>query len=292
MGENIYPNEKKEKEKVAIKIEDKQHSISILKNETRVLEYLARNGCRTQIPQIYWFGKINIEQRENHGLVMTYFVGNSLEKEEEIMKEEKETKINKWMISALEIIEKIHFYGVLHRDLKPAHFIFVEKTQKWVLIDFGFATFFSENIETFEKEFIIGTPNYISLNIHNGLQYTPIDDIWSLIYIYIRILYPELFIFSLENENEKTNIYPQNHILNNENQIRKERKILFNYPDFWEKYLVEIPIQKNKIYLFIQIILQFENDNNNENNNKNNNKKMKKIPYKYLSSIFELTPKV
>jgi len=267
LGENIHHNEKKEK--VAIKIEDKQNPISILKNETRVLEYLARNGCRIQIPQIYWFGKINIEQREQHCLVMTYFVGNSLEKEEV---NKKETKINKWMISALEIIEKIHFYGVLHRDLKPAHFIFVEKTQKWVLIDFGFATFFSETIETKEKEFIIGTPNYISLNNHNGLQYTPIDDVWSLIYIYIRFLYPDLFIFSLENE--KTNIYPQNHILNNENQIRKERKTLFNYPDFWEKYLVEIPIQTNKLYICIQTILQLEKE------------KRKKIPYKYLSSIF------
>ena len=280
LGENIL-NSVVEKEKVAIKIEDKQNPISLLKNETRVLEYLARNGCRTQIPQIYWFGKIIMEQRENHCLVMTYFVGNSLEK-----KEEKE--INKWIVSALEILEKIHFYGVLHRDLKPAHFIFVEKTQKWVLIDFGFATFFSENAQLLSldsiqsvgvlskpllaKEFIIGTPNYISLNIHNGLQYTPIDDIWSLIYIYIRTLYPELFTFSLENE--KTNIYPQNHILNIENQVRKERKILFNSSEFWEKYLVEIPIQKNKIYLFIQTILQLEKE------------KMKKIPYKYLSSIF------
>lgn len=246
LGENIHNSG----EKVAIKLE-KKNGISILKNETRVLEYLARNGCRTQIPQVFWFGL----QEENHCLIMTYFVGKT------IMDIHDKSVVNQWMVSALGIMEKIHSYGVIHRDLKPAHFIFVEDKQKWILIDFGFSTFYLEGFSE-KQEYIIGTPNYISLNIHNGMKYKPIDDIWSLLYIYIRYLYPELFSFSsnTKDNNYPTN-YPTNHILNSENQIRKEKKELWNTFDFWEK----------KIYNSLQILL----DNT-----------YKIPPYKLLIDIF------
>ena len=238
-------------EKVAIKLE-KKNGISILKNETRILEYLARNGCRTQIPQVYWFGlHTDDDNVVNHCLVMTYFIGNITK-----------IDIDKWMVSALGILEKIHTYGVVHRDLKPAHFIFVEEKQKWVLIDFGFSTFYLEDLSEKKSEYIIGTPNYISLNIHNGIQYKPIDDIWSLIYIYIKHLYPELFDFS--STTTSSNNYPTNHILNSENQKRKERKELFNTFDFWEKY-------SHKIYNALPILLD---------------KTYKKPPYKLLIDIF------
>ena len=224
MGENIH-----NKEKVAIKIElqgGQDNQISMLKNETRILEYLSRNGIRTQIPQVYWFGT----NENNFSLIMTYFVGESLETIMLRNDIKKEIIIKDWIISSINILEKIHLYGVIHRDIKPAHFIFVEEKQKWVLIDFGFSTFFSEEIEikTKNTEYIIGTPNYISINIHNGFKPTPIDDIWSVIYIYIRCMFPELFIFSLKKNELEKEIYPLNHILNNHNQCRKERKELIN----------------------------------------------------------------
>ena len=225
LGENNHT-----KEKVAIKIEDKCSEISVLKNETRILEYLSRNGLRTQIPQVFWFGIYN---NIHSALIMTYFVGKSLE---EIIRANTNVNIlDNWFVSTIQILEKIHIYGVIHRDIKPAHFIFVEEKQKWVLIDFGFATFFNNNDNDYtikKNEYIIGTPNYISLNIHNGIKPAPIDDIWSVVYIYIRFLLPELFLFrkpSLSSE------YPPNHILNIQNQIRKERKESLNNPVFWEK---------------------------------------------------------
>jgi len=222
------------REKVAIKIEDTTKNpvqISVLKNETRVLEYLARNGCRTQIPQVFWYGK----HEDNICLIMTYFVGNSLE----TYNPPSFHCIHNWIVSVIDILEKIHFYGVIHRDIKPAHFIFVEEKQKWVLIDFGFATFYSENsppINPTTNNYITGTPNYISLNIHNGFKYKSIDDIWAIVYIYIRMLYPTLFVVENVKNNEE---YPTNHILYSYNQLLKQRKELFNYPDFWEKFFIQ-----------------------------------------------------
>lgn len=179
---------------------------------------------------------------------MTYFVGESLEKMM-LSDDKKENEINDWIISSINILEKIHLYGIIHRDIKPAHFIFVEEKQKWVLIDFGFATYYTESEKESEKnhEFIIGTPNYISINIHNGFKPKPIDDIWSIIYIYIRYMFPELFIFPYLSKEE---IYPSNHILNNQNQCRKERKELITQLDFWDK----TEINKKKIFDLINII--------------------------------------
>jgi serine/threonine-protein kinase len=251
LGENNHT-----KEKVAIKIEDKCSEMSVLKNETRILEYLSRNGLRTQIPQVFWFGIYN---DIHYALIMTYFVGKSLE---DYICPDLDTslqKMNDWFVSAIHILEKIHMYGVIHRDIKPAHFIFVKK---WVLIDFGFATFFNTDTNTDtdttskKSEYIIGTPNYISLNVHNGIKYKPIDDIWSVVYIYIRILLPELFLFtkpldSLENK------YPSNHILNTQNQIRKERKESLNNPGFWEK--ITFFEGKDKIIQLVQLLLATTN---------------------------------
>jgi len=260
LGENHHT-----KEKVAIKIEDKSE-ISILKNETRILEYLSRNGLRTQIPQVFWFGIYN---EIHYALVMTHFAGKDLS---DIVFQEDE--INHWFVSAIHILEKLHMYGVIHRDIKPAHFIFVKK---WVLIDFGFATFFSSdsdsnpdsNSNPIKQDFIIGTPNYISLNIHNGFKYTPIDDIWSIVYIYISILLPELFIFSKPTSILSTE-YPLNHILNIHNQIRKEKKELWNDLIFWEN----IGKEKEKESKLIKLLLSIK----------------KKIPYTEICNIV-LTPK-
>lgn len=223
---------------MAIKIEEKKQPIHILKNETRILEYLSKNGIRTQIPQVFWFG--NYEDKIC--LVMTYFSGNSLEKQiQNNIPDNTEIIMKTWMIESLNILEKIHLFGVIHRDIKPEHFI-LSDVKKWVLIDFGFATFYLDNKDNLQKnngktdEYIIGTPNYISINIHNGMKYKPIDDIWSLIYIYIRFLCPSFFYYTFEDIEETNEQYPLNHILNKQNQLRKRKKELFNQSLFWEKY--------------------------------------------------------
>ena len=215
---------------VAIKFECKETPIPLLKIETRILEYLARNGLRKWIPQVFWYGL----HQEYLCTVMSYLGEMSLLNIDILSLD----FLMDWFYTAVSILEKIHLYGVIHRDLKPAHFLFHEG--KWILIDFGFATFVSE--EECEKkkkkrECIVGTPNYISISVHDGFYPGKKDDMISLGYILlekIRGVLPWSTIPPYENAEN----YPMNHLLHPSNVFRRFKKesieiedipILFTY---------------------------------------------------------------
>jgi len=227
------------KKEVAIKIESKENKIHLLKTETRVLEYLARNGCRKHIPQVFWYGL-----QENSIFMVMSFLGNisldswifpSLE------------SLLEWFYLAISILEKIHLYGVLHRDLKPGHFLFYQGT--WVLIDFGFATFVSPDYSDKNKkeepvrEWIIGTPNYISVSVHEGFDPCEKDDMISLGYIFLEKYRREKLPWSNyqssgSNSSVEWDKYPTNHILHVANQERKRGKS----KDLFFPKIIDIPI--------------------------------------------------
>ena len=54
----IYEGLTKKKERVAIKTEQEDCPISLLKQETTILHYLYEKGCRN-VPPIYWYGPYN-----------------------------------------------------------------------------------------------------------------------------------------------------------------------------------------------------------------------------------------
>lgn len=215
------------KKPVAIKIEEKEGCI---RNESRILEYLARNGCKN-IANIFWYGV----QEKYTFLVMTYIDGISLSKY--LSTASFDTSMDTW-ISVIKILEKIHSLGVIHRDMKPDHFLFWKN--EWYLIDFGFATFslttntadFSN--ENIKREYIIGTPNYISIPIHNGFSPTARDDLISLGYIFLevglslavgeRLPWTRTVLFP----NEASTEYTECHISHVQNQYKKK------YKEKWE----------------------------------------------------------
>jgi serine/threonine protein kinase len=225
LGENRFS-----KKKVAIKIE-KEGS---LRNESQVLEYLARNGCGSSIVQIFWYGV----QDNYYILVMTYIEGISLQ--QYITGESKAQEKIRWFLAAIKILEKIHSAGVIHRDIKPAHFLFWKDT--WYLIDFGFSTFSIGSTssttslssrggeEGVAREYIIGTPNYISIPVHNGFSPTARDDIISLLYIFLELWQKERLPWSrtVLFPTEETEKYPECHILYIQNQYKKK------YKEKWE----------------------------------------------------------
>jgi len=200
-GSVFLGKRKKTGENVAIKIESLESPIKTIRNETTILNYLNQNGCLQDIPCVYWYGKI---QNKYLGLVMTYYNGISLT--EYINKRMFMDDYSGFMIDAINILEKIHQLKIIHRDIKPAHFLF--SGGKWYLIDFGLATVYDEkddrfcnknnnnnnpnndpnlNPITICEEIPVGTPKYASINLHMGKTPAREDDLISLGYIYLEL---------------------------------------------------------------------------------------------------------
>jgi serine/threonine protein kinase len=172
----------KDQETVAIKIEFAKE-YKILKHEATMLNYLSTNRIK-QIPDVFWYGIFS----ENPTLVMTYYQ-NSLEdyiKHKPISQE----KLDNIMNIIYEILESIHLKHVIHRDIKPQNIMM--KNGELFLIDFGLSTFYVDedfnHIKCKQNQpYILGTPKYISYNIHCGYEPSRRDDLISLGYLYLEI---------------------------------------------------------------------------------------------------------
>jgi casein kinase 1 len=191
-GQNVKTNEL-----VAIKQEIHNiRDINIIKNEATILNYLYRNGCKF-IPFVYWYGLF----LENPTLVMSHYEMSLNEYTMNLYKfgankvdsiEIEDTNMNnailRWFKNMLNILENIHSNFIIHRDIKPQNFMI--RDGEIYLIDFGMATTFVDNTnnhveEKTAKNEIIGTPKYISHNIHNGIEPSRRDDVISACYIYL-----------------------------------------------------------------------------------------------------------
>jgi len=180
-------------ELVAIKLEPRSMPVISLRHESMVLRHL-NNKYVSQIPQLYYYGSQDIYMC----LVMTYYNELSLDCYELEL-----DHVYEWWSQACSILKSVHEHGVIHRDIKPCHFMKMTSSgtsngsghdssvDTWHLIDFGLATTYldeynkhvSEN-ET-KKETLIGSPNWISLYIHEGKEPTRRDDYISLVYIFM-----------------------------------------------------------------------------------------------------------
>ena len=118
--------------------------------------------------------------------------------------------ILKYMISMVEIIEKIHDKGVIHRDIKPENFMISHSriqdqqvTKKVNIIDFGLSRIYIKDgvhIPNKRDASIVGTMRYISTYIHEGNVYSRRDDIISILYVIIYLLKGKLPWCSLKIE--------------------------------------------------------------------------------------------
>jgi serine/threonine protein kinase len=107
---------------------------------------------------------------------MTYF-------EKGLRHETLPNKVGSLFHRMISILENIHQLGVIHRDIKTSNFMF-DANGDIHLIDFGFATFYQDKPNNI-KEYILGTPSFISIHIHNGNEPSRRDDLISLGYIYL-----------------------------------------------------------------------------------------------------------
>lgn len=222
-GEIYLGKDIKNNKEVAIKLESKTNTFITLKNEANILKYLYDNRC-SHVPLLHWFGNYNnkfaVVISKYDGSLYDYALVNDLS----------QNTINNIMLKLLSIIEDIHSLFVVHRDIKPHHFMI--KNDNIYLIDFGISTFYvDENRKhkpNIKGEYIIGSPNYLSFFLHEGNSYSRRDDMISIGYIYLFLSTKTL---PWENLHIIDNRYSNIHILHKQNIMYKEMKSLDNIND-------------------------------------------------------------
>jgi serine/threonine protein kinase len=196
----IYKSENiRTKEMVAIKIELKTNPNKSLKNEAKVYQYL---GKLEGFPELKWFGTT----AKTNYLVIN-LLGNSLL---DTIQYYKALSIKSVLVYGIQIMQRIHVLHdklLLHRDIKPSNFIFGTKneTNKLYLVDFGFSKRYDYNGKHIpEKKItnIVGTLNFVSLNVHNLIEPTRRDDVESCIYVILTMLFGKLEWFNKTSVND------------------------------------------------------------------------------------------
>jgi serine/threonine protein kinase len=176
-GKNIRTGEE-----VAIKAESKNGLVTTLKNEATVYQYLGKlNG----FPQLKWFGT-----NDKFNYLVIDLLGDSLTK---VIQKYKILGLKTALLLGLQMIQriqKLHEKCLLHRDIKPDNFLLgqLNTTNKntLYLIDFGFCKrydYHGKHIRQRNINNIVGSTNFVSLNVHKGVEPSRRDDIESCIYV-------------------------------------------------------------------------------------------------------------
>ena len=215
------------RERIAIKSEPIDSEFKMLKHETKIYQYL---GNQVGFPQVKWFGV-----QENRYFMALTLLGNSLTNiKKKVLTYEENADSNPFSLfnifllskKMIERIEFIHSKGILHRDIKPDNFLLKEK--ELYLIDFGLCKKWQTNEGSHIKErkdrTPLGTSNYISVNVHKGIEPSRRDDLESVGYIILFLL--------LKRE------IPWAKSENHEEIIKQKMNLLEkNLPDFLKNYL-------------------------------------------------------
>jgi serine/threonine protein kinase len=173
-------------ENVAIKVEPIANQTKLLKNETKIYQYLASGDG---IPQIKWFGV---------DAVNNYMVVNLLGDSLLTLKEKYNTFSLKVVLQLgkqiLERLNFIHSMGLIHRDVKPDNFLMGNESKLYI-IDFGLCKkYLKEDVHIENKRInkILGTPTFISINIHDLNEPSRRDDLESMIYTLMYLYFEKL----------------------------------------------------------------------------------------------------
>jgi serine/threonine protein kinase len=239
------------KENVAIKFEIKMDTIKSLKNEAKIYQYLGKiNG----FPQLKMFGTTD---KVNY--LVIDLLGNSLSN---TILEFNKLSLKTTLLIGIQMINRIkvlHENQLLHRDIKPSNFLFgLEKdTNKLYLVDFGFSKRYIYNgthIQEKKLTKIVGSLNFVSLNIHNYIEPSRRDDLESCIYIMLTMLLGKLVWFDKSNLNDIYKLKEQIILIE---EVPTFIKILLNYvrkikfdetPDY--NYIINIIIETFNTNLF------------------------------------------
>lgn len=200
----------------ALKIESENTPYNLLTHETKILNYLQNKNIN--IPNLIWYGKY----LNYRCLCMTKYDMNLIEYIN--INNFTELEIICIIKNIIIIIQSIHSNFIIHRDIKPENIMI--KNDMCYIIDFGFSIFYiNENnthINNTTTNNIIGSPKYASIHIHDGNVYSRRDDLISIGYILMELIYKQLPWSNIPIENDTT--YKISNVFNINNQNKKQLK--------------------------------------------------------------------
>ncbi|XP_023212634.1 casein kinase I-like [Centruroides sculpturatus] len=168
-------------EQVAIKLESREVENPQLLYEGKLYEIL-QGGVG--IPRILWYG-----QENNYNALVMDLLGPSLEK---LFTSRLRRFTMKTILmladQMIERIEYVHNKNLIHRDIKPDNFVIgIGRHRNMLyLIDFGLAKSYilsKQHIPYRENRDFAGTPSYVSINSHLGIEQSRRDDMESIGYV-------------------------------------------------------------------------------------------------------------
>lgn len=249
-------------EPVVLKTEPINTPYSSIKHESNILNILYSKSCRN-IPPIYWYG--TIEEPPVRLLVIPFY-NESLD----TLHIENAKMMYNIIRSAIFILNHIHDNYVVHRDIKPANFMI--HNNELVLIDFGLAAFYVDSNEKHiqpanpKKTHIIGTPKYVSWNVHCGEEYSRRDDLMSIVYIGLFLLYGSknlwMHIPQFHSTEEKSStLHPRNQWFKQQKTLDLVKKLflekncmpLLQFAEYvYSLSFQERPSYKEYMFLFVE----------------------------------------
>ena len=164
-------------EEIAVKIESLESQTKLLKKEAQVYQYI---GISEGFPQVKWFG---VDDKNQYMVID--LLGPSLK---DIIGKMSVEKALQYGVQMIERIQVLHSKKMIHRDIKPDNFLFGlgSKSDVLHLIDYGFSKSYirdndGKHIDKRINCSMIGTPNFVSWNVRNGIEPSRRDDVESII---------------------------------------------------------------------------------------------------------------
>lgn len=160
----------------------------------------------------------------------------------------------------LERLEDLHSKNYIHRDIKPENFLIgLKEDRKTIyMIDFGCSkSYINENnchINCSTNKQIVGTPTFVSLNTHVGLEQSRRDDIESLGYMLI-YFYKGYLPWGNYSSKDRDEINNQIFIKKQEESLEK---LCLNMPkEFYEfmKYARTLKFESTPDYSYLKQLL-------------------------------------
>lgn len=189
---------------IAIKIEKKERN-SQLKNEYAILSSI--NPRLNISPRVFHFG-----ETPTFNYMVFELLGQPIDNYYQCAcKNISNTDVNissilkRIGIQMLYCIQSLHKCGIIHRDIKPQNFLLSNDNTRIYIVDFGISTSYIDHkkhhIPMTYQDSAVGTIDFISYYLHEGLSASRRDDLISMIYL---LVYIHNGILPWQREREKS----------------------------------------------------------------------------------------